>query len=169
PRRIRMTSHGVRFSLGALARYSHRADAIAQRRLLRWALLAGQVAHPRYVPRESLVTYIHASGPAPVVDPLLRVLHLNPVDPLTADRDYPVRLVWGARDLVLPFRHFGSPMLERLPGAELIRLEGVGQVPMSDDPARVAELILEVTRAADSTGSAAMSAQRGDGDVQQRR
>jgi pimeloyl-ACP methyl ester carboxylesterase len=97
-----------------------------------------------------LVTYIHASGQSPVVDPLLRVLHLSPVDPLPEDRDYPVRLVWGERDLVLPFKHFGSPMLERLPGAELIRLSGVGHVPMSDDPARVAELILEVTRAVDS-------------------
>src|SRR6201997_1248098 len=150
PRRFRMTSHGVRFSLGALARYSHRAEAIANRRLLRWAMLAGQVAHPHHVPHESLVTYIHASGQSPVVEPLLRVLHLRPVDPLPADRDYPVRLVWAERDLVLPFKHFGSPMLERLPGAELIRLEGVGHVPMSDDPARVAELILQVTRAAES-------------------
>ena len=149
PRRFRMTSHGVRFSYGTLARYSHRAETIAERRFLRWAMLAGQVAHPHHVSHETLVTYIHASGKSPVVDPLLRVLHLNPVDPLPADRDYPVRLVWGERDLVLPFKHFGSPMLERLPGAELIRLEGVGHVPMSDDPARVAELILQVTRAAD--------------------
>jgi pimeloyl-ACP methyl ester carboxylesterase len=149
PRRIQLTAHGVRFSLGALARYSSRAEAIAERRLLHWALLAGQVAHPHRVPRESLVTYIHASGQSPVVDPLLRVLHLRPVDPLPTDRDYPVRLVWAERDLVLPFKHFGSPMLERLPGAELIRLSGVGHVPMSDDPARVAELILEVTRAVD--------------------
>jgi pimeloyl-ACP methyl ester carboxylesterase len=148
-RRIRVTAHGVRISLGALARYSSRAEAIAERRLLRWALLAGQVAHPHHVPRESLVTYIHASGQSPVVEPLLRVLHLQAVDPLPADRDYPVRLVWAERDLVLPFKHFGSPMLERLPGAELIRLSGVGHVPMSDDPARVAELILEVTRAVD--------------------
>jgi len=149
PRRIKMQSVGVRFSLGALARYSHRAEAIAERRLLRWAMLAGQVAHPHRVPRESVVTYIQASGHAPVVDPLLRVLHHRPVDPLPADRDYPVRLVWADRDRVLPFKHFGSPMLERLPGAELIHLQGVGHVPMSDDPARVAELILEVTRAAD--------------------
>jgi pimeloyl-ACP methyl ester carboxylesterase len=105
------------------------------------------------------VTYIHASSQSPVVDPLLRVLHLSPVDPLPADRDYPVRLVWADRDLVLPFRHFGSPMLERLPGAELIRLSGVGHVPMSDDPARVAELILEVTRAVDG---AAVSDERAD-------
>lgn len=150
PRRIKVTSAGVRFSLGTLARYSHRAEAIVERRLLRWALLAGQVAHPNHVPHETLVTYVHASGHSPVVDPLLRVLHLSPVDPLPEDRDYPVRLVWGERDLVLPFQHFGSPMLERLPGAELIRLEGVGHVPMSDDPARVAELILEVTRGVDS-------------------
>jgi len=162
PRRIQLTTHGVRFSLGALARYSSRAEAIAQRRLLRWALLVGQVAHPHRVPTESLVTYIHASGQSPVVEPLLRVLHLHPVDPLPADRDYPVRLVWAEHDLVLPFKHFGSPMLERLPGAELIRLSGVGHVPMSDDPARVAELILQVTAAVDG---AAVSTERADRDA----
>jgi pimeloyl-ACP methyl ester carboxylesterase len=166
PRRLKMTAHGIRFSFGALARNSSRAEAIAERRLLHWAMLAGQVAHPHRVPRETLVTYIHASGQSPVVEPLLRVLHLNPVDPLPAERDYPVRLVWAERDRILPFKHFGSPMLERLPGAELIRLSGVGHVPMSDDPARVAELILEVTRAVDQ---AAMSTQGGDGIVQQRR
>ena len=84
------------------------------------------------------------------------------MQPLPADRDYPVRLVWGDRDLVLPFKHFGSPMLERLPGAELIRLSGVGHVPMSDDPARVAELILEVTAAVDG---AAVSTERVDRDA----
>ena len=134
PRRLRATAHGIRFSFGALARNSSRAEAIAERRLLHWAMLAGQVAHPHRVPRETLATYIHASGQSPVVEPLLRVLHLNPVDPLPAERDYPVRLVWAERDRILPFKHFGSPMLERLPGAELIRLSGVGHVPMSDDP-----------------------------------
>jgi pimeloyl-ACP methyl ester carboxylesterase len=165
PRRLRMTAHGVRFTFGAIARYSSRADAIAERRLLHWALLAGQVAHPHLVPRESLVSYIQASGQSPVVEPLLRVLHLNPVSPLPVDRDYPVRLVWAEHDRLLPFKHFGSPMLERLPGAELIRLSGVGHVPMSDDPARVAELILEVTRGVDC---ATVPPQRGDGSVRQR-
>jgi pimeloyl-ACP methyl ester carboxylesterase len=164
-RRLRMTAHGIRFTFGALARNPSRAEAIAERRLLHWAMLASQVAHPHQVPPESLVAYIQASGQSPVVEPLLRVLHLNPVDPLPAERDYPVRLVWAERDRILPFKHFGSPMLERLPGAELIRLEGVGHVPMSDDPARVAELILEVTRAVDL---AATSTQGGNGIVQQR-
>lgn len=153
PRRIKMASIGVKLGLSTLARYSHRAETLAERRLMRWAMLGRQVAHPHRVPKEILATYIHATGHSPIVEPLLRVLHLRPVDPLPVERDYPVRLVWGEQDRVLPFKHFGSPMVERLPGAELIRLAGVGHVPMYDEPARVAELILQVTR--DSTDAAA--------------
>src|ERR1700756_2121892 len=164
-RRIKWTTVGVRYSLRGLARYSARADTIAKRRLLRWAMLAGQGAHPHLVPRESLVTYIHASGQAPGVSPLMAVIPHRPVAPLPADRDYPVRLIWGSHDRVLPFKHFGPATMDRLPGAELIRLPDAGHVPMSDDPVRVAELILEVTRAVDR---AAVPAQEGDGNVEQR-
>ena len=157
-RAINVRATGVRLSLGALGRYASNADAIAANSLLHWSLLAGQVAHPNRVPPEDLAAYIRAGGEAPIVAPLLRVIPLHQVQPLPADRDYPVRLVWGDRDLVLPFKHFGSPMLERLPGAELIHLSGVGHVPMSDDPARVAELILGITTAVDR---ATLSAERG--------
>ena len=94
--------------------------------------------------------------------PLLRAIPLHQVQPLPVDRDYPVRLVWADRDRVLPWDRFGSAMLERIPGAELIRLRDVGHVPMSDDPARVAELILEVTAAVDH---AAVSTERVDRDA----
>jgi pimeloyl-ACP methyl ester carboxylesterase len=149
-RSIELRATGVRLSLGALGRYASRADAIAANGLLRWSLLAGQVAHPNRVPPEQLAAFIRAGSLAPVVAPLLREFPVRQVQPLPAVRDYPVRLVWGDRDRVLPFDGFGAPMLERLPGAELIRLHGVGHVPMSDDPARVAKLILEVTRAVDN-------------------
>jgi pimeloyl-ACP methyl ester carboxylesterase len=109
-----------------------------------------------------LAANIRAGALAPVVAPLLRNLPLRQVQPLPAERDYPVRLVWGDRDRVIPFDGFGSAMLERLPGAELIRLPGVGHVPMSDDPAGVAELILEVTAAVDG---AAVSTERADRDA----
>jgi pimeloyl-ACP methyl ester carboxylesterase len=147
---LKATAVGVRFSLGAMARYSGSADAIAARRPLRYALLAGQVAHPHLVSQEDLADFIYATGHAPVVDPLLRVIHNRPVDPLPADRDYPVRLVWGEHDRVLPFKSFAPATMDRLPGAHLIPLSDAGHVPMSDNPVRVAELILEVTRAADS-------------------
>jgi pimeloyl-ACP methyl ester carboxylesterase len=157
-RSIELRAAGVRRSVGALSRYSSRADAMAANALLRWLLLAGQVAHPNRVPPEALAAYIRASGAAPAVAPLLQAIPLRQVQPLPAVRDYPVRLVWGDRDRVLPFDGFGAPMLERLPGAELIRLKGVGHVPMSDDPVTVAKLILEVTRAVDN---AAVSTEKG--------
>jgi pimeloyl-ACP methyl ester carboxylesterase len=161
-RSIDLRAAGVRRSVGALSRYSSRADAMAANALLRWLLLAGQVAHPNRVPPEALAAYIRASGAAPVVAPLLQAIPLRQVQPLPTVRDYPVRLVWGDRDRVLPFDGFGAPMLERLPGAELIRLKGVGHVPMSDDPVTVAKLILEVTRAADN---AAVSTETGHGNA----
>jgi pimeloyl-ACP methyl ester carboxylesterase len=148
-RSIKARAAAIRLSVGALGRCASRADAIAANAMLRWPLLAGQVAHPSRVPPEELAAFIRAGGAAPVVVPLLRQIPLGQVEPLPADRDYPVRLVWADRDRVLPFAGFGAAMLERLPGAELIRLRDVGHVPMSDDPAGVAELILGVTTAVD--------------------
>jgi pimeloyl-ACP methyl ester carboxylesterase len=123
---------------------------MAANALMRWLLLAGQVARPNRVPPEALAAYIRASGAAPIVAPLLQAIPLRQVQPLPTVREYPIRLVWGDRDRVLPFDGFGAPMLERLPGAELIRLKDAGHVPMSDDPVTVAKLILEVTRAVDN-------------------
>ena len=158
-RSIELRSTAIRLSVGALGRCASRADAIAANALLRWPLLAGQVAHPGRVPPEELAAYIRAGGAAPVVVPLLRDLPLRQVQPLPVARDYPVRVVWGDRDRILPFAGFGAAMLERIPGAESIRLRGVGHIPMSDDPAGVAELILQVTAAIDR---AAVSTQRAD-------
>jgi pimeloyl-ACP methyl ester carboxylesterase len=156
-RRIELRAAGIRRSVVALGRYASRADTIAANASLRWLLLATQVAHPHRVAPEALAANIRAGAVAPAVVPLLRTLPLRQVQPLPAARDYPVRLVWADRDRVLPFKHFGAPMLGRIPGAEFIRLRGVGHVPMSDDPAAVAKLILEVTavvdRAAVSTGA----------------
>jgi pimeloyl-ACP methyl ester carboxylesterase len=158
-RSIEARAVAIRLSVDGFGRYASHADAIAANALLRWFLLAGQVAHPNRVPPQELAAYIRAGALAPVVAPLLRDLPLRQVEPLPIARDYPVRLVWGDRDRVIPFDGFGSAMLERLPGAELIHLRGVGHVPMSDDPAGVAELILQVTAAVDG---AAASTERAD-------
>ena len=149
-RSIELRAAWIRLSFDALSRYASRADAMVANPVLRRFLLAGQVAHPDRVPPDELAAVIRASGTAPVVAPLLRELPLRQVQPLPAERDYPVRLVWGDRDLVLPFQGFGAAMHERLPGAELIHLHGVGHVPMTDDPVAVAKLILEVTSAVDN-------------------
>ena len=57
----------------------------------------------------------------------------------------PIRVVWGSEDRLLPLNGYSERWRRLLPGAEWVVLEGAGHVPMYDDPARVAELILEVT------------------------
>jgi pimeloyl-ACP methyl ester carboxylesterase len=62
-----------------------------------------------------------------------------------ADVPCPVLLAWGSEDRVLAPTH-GAHFLAAIPGAELRLLPGLGHVPMSDDPALVAETILDFTR-----------------------
>jgi pimeloyl-ACP methyl ester carboxylesterase len=58
----------------------------------------------------------------------------------------PFRVLWGTRDLVLPYRQ-AKRWVEVVPGAELVTLKGLGHVPMPDDPELVARSILELTAA----------------------
>jgi pimeloyl-ACP methyl ester carboxylesterase len=55
--------------------------------------------------------------------------------------DVPVTVAWGTRDLVLP-KFQANVARRKLPNAEHIWLPGCGHVPMSDDPALVAQVIL---------------------------
>ncbi|HZG03724.1 MAG TPA: alpha/beta fold hydrolase [Streptomyces sp.] len=70
----------------------------------------------------------------------------------------PVTIAWGTRDRLLPPRQ-GVRAKHAIPGARLVRLPGCGHVPMNDDPALVARVILDtVGRPADPAPSAAPSA-----------
>jgi len=149
--RMTAVATGMRLSFVLLATQAGRAEAIARRRWTRRLLLATQVEHPDRVDPAEFAASIRAMGDSPVVAPLLRVITKNPLEHLPPDPDRPIRVVWADRDRVIPFERNGLPLLERVPGAELVRLAGVGHVPMSDDPDGVARLILEVTRAADRT------------------
>jgi pimeloyl-ACP methyl ester carboxylesterase len=139
----------IRLSTSGLAHLAPYADTLASSRLARWLVFAAQVAHPDRIPAEQFNAMIRSSGVAPAVGVLARTLPRRQVDPLPAERDYPVRLVWGGKDRVLSLKSFGKPMLARLPGAELTLLPGVGHIPMFDDPVGVARNILDVTTAAD--------------------
>lgn len=61
----------------------------------------------------------------------------------TADvPDVPVTIGWGSRDRLLLPRQ-GVRAKHTIPGARLVRLPGCGHVPMHDDPALVARVILD--------------------------
>ncbi|MFB8086633.1 alpha/beta fold hydrolase [Streptomyces sp. col6] len=57
----------------------------------------------------------------------------------------PVTIAWGGRDRLL-LRRQGVRAKHTLPGARLVRLPGCGHVPMNDDPALVARVILDTSR-----------------------
>jgi pimeloyl-ACP methyl ester carboxylesterase len=56
----------------------------------------------------------------------------------------PVTVLWGTRDLILPVTG-AARARERIPGARVERLAGLGHVSMFDDPARLASGVLEKT------------------------
>ncbi|MFF7189021.1 alpha/beta fold hydrolase [Streptomyces sp. NPDC008222] len=59
--------------------------------------------------------------------------------------ELPVTVTWGTRDRVL-MRRQGVRAKQIIPKARLVRLPGCGHVPMNDDPALVARVILDGSR-----------------------
>jgi pimeloyl-ACP methyl ester carboxylesterase len=59
--------------------------------------------------------------------------------------DCPARIVWGTKDRIIPHGRYAQRLRDLVPTADYVELEGVGHVPMVDDPERVARTILEVT------------------------
>lgn len=57
----------------------------------------------------------------------------------------PVTVAWGTRDRIL-LRRQGVRAKRVIPEARLVRLPGCGHVPMNDDPALVARVILDTSR-----------------------
>ena len=57
-----------------------------------------------------------------------------------------VRIAWAEHDRTIPFERYGRPMVAAIPGAELVKLPGVGHVPMYDDPVLVVSTVLDVTK-----------------------
>ncbi|OAR27254.1 alpha/beta hydrolase [Streptomyces sp. ERV7] len=57
----------------------------------------------------------------------------------------PVTVAWGSKDRLL-LRRQGIRAKHTVPGARLVRLPGCGHVPMNDDPALVARVILDTSR-----------------------
>ncbi|MCX4413724.1 alpha/beta fold hydrolase [[Kitasatospora] papulosa] len=57
----------------------------------------------------------------------------------------PVSIAWGSKDRLLP-RCQGVRAGRAIPRARLVRLPGCGHVPMNDDPAAVARVVLDTSR-----------------------
>jgi pimeloyl-ACP methyl ester carboxylesterase len=76
----------------------------------------------------------------PAAEDLLNTTeNLQPLDPLPC----PITVAWSAKDRIFPPATFMVIARQRLPHARFLTLPGVGHVPMIDDPAIVAETIMQ--------------------------
>lgn len=126
---------------------------------LRRALARQTMERADRIPAIEFIASIFAVARTRILLPLLRSFErLGPYQPLpSAQPPIPIRIAWGACDRVIPFERYGRTMVERTPQAELVMVGHVGHVPMYDEPERIAELILEVTRGVDAKVSEAVA------------
>lgn len=132
--------------LGRRAALSPGAVRLLNVRSCRRALMRPMVHHGERVPAGDLVLDARACRITPAL--LRGVLAEGPFQPFDPG-DVPVRIAWSRHDRVISWRTFGAPLAEKVSGAEVIMLPGVGHVPMYDDPALVVRTILEVTTVVD--------------------
>jgi pimeloyl-ACP methyl ester carboxylesterase len=107
----------------------------------RWAL-RNTAAHGEQVSRARLLALADdVIGCEIAEDLLLSSAQLAPLDPAPC----PITLAWSARDRLFPVDQHGARARELIPEAQFLVLDGVGHVPMLDDPRLVARTILEAT------------------------
>jgi pimeloyl-ACP methyl ester carboxylesterase len=106
------------------------------------------VARPDRLTARQAAFLMHAPYRCDAFHDVLQRLPHEPDPPRVDASAGPLRVVWGSEDRLLPLRGYSERWRRLLPTAEWVVLEGAGHVPMYDDPARVAELILEVTTSA---------------------
>jgi pimeloyl-ACP methyl ester carboxylesterase len=115
--------------------------------LARRVALRQVVSRPGRLTPEQASFLIRAPHRCDTFDDVLQRLPHEPDPPRVDASAGPMRIVWGSEDRLLPLRGYSERWRRLLPHAEWIVVEGAGHVPMYDEPARIAELILEVTAA----------------------
>jgi pimeloyl-ACP methyl ester carboxylesterase len=99
-----------------------------------------------HIPSELIAHQIRSAAACELVLPLMEwatergglTTEIGPID-------VPVRIVWGDKDLILPYPAAADGFREKVPNAEWVVLENVGHCPQLDVPEETARLILEVS------------------------
>jgi pimeloyl-ACP methyl ester carboxylesterase len=112
-------------------------------RLRHWALRHSAVHGERVSPAELLAMADDVIGCEIAEDLFADESSLAPLDPPSC----PITLAWAGRDRIFPVEINGARARELIPAARFLVLDGVGHVPMLDDPQLVARTILASTTA----------------------
>jgi pimeloyl-ACP methyl ester carboxylesterase len=137
--RERIWARSILRALRWLARNTLPPAALARIPACRALFLGPGMARPWRVEADAAVEMPRLYGNAPGFDETLR--HSFDHQPLGLDGiRVPVLLLWGTRDVLLLPRQ-GRRFERLIPDCELRYLDGLGHMPMSDDPQLVADQI----------------------------
>jgi len=143
PRENAYAQRMLRFQHRVASAVAPHADTLARNVLARTMLFSGVSSRPWQVDPSAGAESLRLFADAPGWETTLQAMHSEQPRGL-ASIDCPVRIVWGTRDALLLPRQ-ADRFVREIPDAELVRLPGLGHVPMGDDPDAVAESILEFT------------------------
>lgn len=122
-----------------VTRLGPRADVLSRTRAGRDLMYGMLMSHPSRVPTDQALGDIRSFQRA--IPALYRILDAASPFTLPIPEGVPVLVAWAGRDLVLP-RWQAAVARRALPAARHEIMPGVGHVPMWDNPALVADVIL---------------------------
>jgi pimeloyl-ACP methyl ester carboxylesterase len=120
-------------------------ELAASRPRLRALALRELVADPSRVSATDALAMMQGAAECLIVDDALTAARSQNLFGELGHIDCPVRIMYGTRDLILRWPAHFTKMRRVLPQAEYVALEGLGHLPMWDDPAQVARMILDIT------------------------
>jgi pimeloyl-ACP methyl ester carboxylesterase len=122
-------------------------ETIARNRRLRAIAFREMAAFPERLDALQAKDGLHAAAGCTIVDKTLLRLKAGQLFGDLRPVECPVRIAYSTRDRVLRHPGYYARFRRTLPDIEWVPLEGLGHIPMSDDPEQVARVILEVTSA----------------------
>jgi pimeloyl-ACP methyl ester carboxylesterase len=105
------------------------------------------VARPERLPGGLAVQWILAAADTPCWEMLIEHAGRYNIENTVEPFDSPLLIAWGTKDRILPYSRYTVAHKRHLPHAQWVKLDGLGHVPMSDDPALVAKTILDFSTA----------------------
>jgi pimeloyl-ACP methyl ester carboxylesterase len=127
------------------------APLLVKLRPLRYVFIGQMVGRPQRLTAAYTLELIKGCAVGRGFEPTLA--HAIPKDRGVPIPDYhgPAQMLWGTRDIVLPFSALAR-FAEKWPGKrlEIVPMKGLGHVPMQDDPKLIADTILALTGKVDA-------------------
>lgn len=114
-------------------------------KFLRKRILQNEMEHGDRISAQEARETLHYAQKCAISDEFLDG-GFTQIERLPEDNATPISIIWCGCDKVLPFDEFGQPFLDRLGIKTHGVLPGCGHAPMYDDPAGVANVILEFVR-----------------------